>query len=221
VAFLGEAARCPDAGTLVDYHADRPDGPPRADVLAGPRYAPVDPRFAEARADREQVAGALVTVGGSREARALAEPAVDALRATFPDARIHVASGAAVRSRAGVHELPFPGSLLDVGPDVDVAVSAAGLTAYELACAGVPCVLVAVAPNQQRVVDGFARARAAIVAGDGDELRAAVERLGDPLLRASLRAAGRRLVDGGGAARTASELDARWREERRGPAARR
>lgn len=215
VAFVGEAARCPDAGVHLAYHpAGSGTAPPKADVLAGPRYAPVDPRFAAESWDRGEVRGALVTVGGSREAHTLAAPAVAALRATFPQARIWVASGAEVPAGDGVTALAFPGSLLDVIGEVDVAVSAAGLTAYELASAGVAAVLVAVAPNQQPVIDGFRRAQAALTvsADDGPEaLARAVERLGDPDLRAALSAAGRDLVDGRGAARVAAALDERWR----------
>ncbi|HEV7807759.1 MAG TPA: hypothetical protein VGO80_18200 [Solirubrobacteraceae bacterium] len=240
VAFVGEAARCPDAGVHIDYHftptptatatatpAATPTPTPTATpaatatptaravgVLRGPRYAPVDPRFAAAADDRREVRAALVTVGGSRAARTLAGPAVDALREAFPLARVWVASGVEIADRERVTALAFPGSLLDVVADVDVAVSAAGLTAYELAAAGVASVLVAVAANQQPVIDGFERAGAAltVAAGEPQEaLTAAVGRLREPALRASLSAAGRALVDARGAARVAAALDERWR----------
>jgi UDP-2,4-diacetamido-2,4,6-trideoxy-beta-L-altropyranose hydrolase len=224
VAFVGEAARCPDLGIHIDYHADRKAVPAQPGVLAGPRYAPVDPAFTSMGGGGEDVRGALVTVGGSTDARELVEPAVEALRATFPEARILVASGAPVSAQPGVTRLPFPGSLLDVVSEVDVAVSAAGLTAYELACAGVATVLVGVVANQQRVIDGFAQAGAAITVGAGDgpsALKAAVARLGDARLRSELRAAGRRLVDGQGAARTVAALEDLWLGAPRAPAARR
>ncbi|MFJ4107275.1 GNAT family N-acetyltransferase [Oerskovia enterophila] len=47
--------------------------------------------------------------------------------------------------------LPFPG-LLDLASRADVVISAAGTTAWELACIGVPTALVAVVDNQ---VDGY------------------------------------------------------------------
>jgi len=213
VAFVGEAARCPGMGIHLDYHAGARFDAEATDVLTGPRYAPIDPRFAAARSDRTEVRAALVTVGGSRAARTLVAPAVDALRATFPQACIWVASGAEIGNREGVAALAFPSSLLDVIADVDVAVSAAGLTAYELAAAGVASVLVAAAANQQPVIDGFEQAHAALTVAAGApqaDLRTAVGRLRDPALRASLSAAGRRLVDGRGAARAAAALEERW-----------
>ncbi len=157
--------------------------------------------------------GALVTVGASRAARGLAAPAVSALRAAFPGTPVWVASGAAVPAQDGVATLPYPGSLLDVVGAVDVAVSAAGLTAYELACAGVPAVLVGAAANQRRVLDGFRAARAALTVEAGNDagaLASAVARLREPELRAALSAAGRELVDGRGAARAAAALEERW-----------
>jgi spore coat polysaccharide biosynthesis predicted glycosyltransferase SpsG len=205
VATIGEANRCADHGVLIDPHLDRRGESPTVRLLPGPEYALVDPGFAAARRDRTgPVQTILVTVGGGSTGRPLAEAAVAAVRTTFPDARIVAAGGLDVE---GAEALPFPGTLLDIVGDVDVAVSAAGTTAYELAAAGVPAVIVAVADNQRRVVEG---ARAAGFALAGDDLAGAVAQLGEPAVRAGLQQAGPAIVDGRGAARTAAALAQRW-----------
>ncbi|HEV7750771.1 MAG TPA: hypothetical protein VGO71_04480 [Baekduia sp.] len=205
VATIGEANRCADHGVLIDPHLDRRGEAPTDRLLPGPEYALVDPGFAAARRDRSgPVQTVLVTVGGGSAGRALVHDAVAVVRATFPDARILTAGGLEL---PGAEALPFPGTLLDVVGDVDVAVSAAGTTAYELAAAGVPAVIVAVADNQRRVVEG---ARAAGFALAGDDLDGAVAQLADPAVRARLQEAGPSIVDGRGAARAAAALAQRW-----------
>ena len=77
----------------------------------------------------------------------------------------------------------------------DVAVSAAGLTAYELVCAGVPAALVPIASNQERVAGAFGARGLAVTGRDPAEL---VGRLADPELRASLAGAGPAAIDGYG-----------------------
>ncbi|MCW3004135.1 MAG: hypothetical protein JWQ20_3433 [Conexibacter sp.] len=205
VATIGEANRCPEHGVLVDPHLDRRGEEPTDRLLPGPRFALVDPGFAAARRDRTGgVQTVLVTVGGGATGRPLAAAAVDAVRTVFPAACVLTAGGVALD---GTEALPFPGTLLDAIADVDVAVSAAGTTAYELAAAGVPSVVVAVADNQRRVVEG---ARTAGFALAGDDLGAAVAQLADPAVRARLQEAGPAVVDGQGAARAAAGLAQRW-----------
>jgi spore coat polysaccharide biosynthesis predicted glycosyltransferase SpsG len=211
---MADGRRCPDAGVHIDYHADRVGEVATARLLPGPAYTPIDPAFAAYRRDRTgPVRDALVTIGGAHATRRLVGPAIAALRSVFPGVRIHVASGAAEPDAQDVLALPFPSSLLDVIGDIDVAVSAAGLTASELACAGVPSVLVPAASNQLRVTAGFGAAGAAlIVEPDAPEssLAIAVARLADPKVRADLADAGPALVDGHGAARVAAALKERW-----------
>ena len=55
--------------------------------------------------------------------------------------------------------------MLDLIAGSDVAVSAAGFTPYELACAGVPAVVVSVADNQVPVARALDRAGVAIGSG--------------------------------------------------------
>jgi spore coat polysaccharide biosynthesis predicted glycosyltransferase SpsG len=114
---------------------------------------------------------------------------------------------------ARVRRLAEPSSLLDVVSRIDLAIAAAGLTSYELACAGVPQLAIAVAGNQRRVIDGLRRHGLALcldltrgdsLAGLPGELR----RLRDRHLRSRLSRRGMHTFDGRGAERAAAALTA-------------
>jgi UDP-2,4-diacetamido-2,4,6-trideoxy-beta-L-altropyranose hydrolase len=214
VATLGEARRCSDAGVVIDYHADRAGEAATARCLPGPAYAPIDPAFLGARQPRATVRRALVTVGGGQAGLRVVAAAIAALREVFPGVTLVLASGAEAIGD-DIERLSFPSSLAEVVDRIDLAVSAAGLTAYELACAGVPAVLVAVADNQRRVTSACAAAGIALTvdAVDDDaaeQLAAAVLAMRDPALRERLATRGMELVDGRGAERAADALLERW-----------
>lgn len=197
---IAEAARCPDRGVHLDFHADRNGDAPTDRLLPGTTYAPVDPAFARARRDRSgEVSAILVTLGASEAARAMAADVVAETQASFPAARVVTSAALEI---PGVERLPAPGALADHLVAIDVAVSAAGHTAYELACAGVPTALVQIAPNQDRIVAG-ARATGFALVGSPRELT------GEDV-RARLQETGPRIVDGQGAQRAAAALIERW-----------
>ena len=209
VATPGEACRCPAAGIRIDYHLDRDGERPTARDLPGPAFAPLDPGLpAKRRPPDRDVGTALVATGGSSAARRIAGEAIAALRAVFPS--VHVIAGSGIAAGGDVEELPFPGTLGAAIARADVAVSGAGLTAYELACAGVPAVLVGLADNQRRVLAGSQQAGTAVVAAPGEPLAAAIARLGDAAVRARIAHHGMARFDGAGAARSAALLDHLW-----------
>lgn len=224
VATLAEAHRCPHAGVLIDYHVDRAGEAPSQRLLPGPAYAPIDPRFRTAGAthaphEAAEVAAVLVAVGGGRDGHAILEPAVAAVRCVFPQARVLVAADVEIAGER-VERLPSPSLLSEAAAHVDLAVTAAGLTAYELACAGVPAVLVAIAENQRRVARACAAAEIAL-AVDADArdftgpLRVALKTLRDPARRTLLAERGRRTFDGHGAERAVVALLERWKQKPR------
>jgi spore coat polysaccharide biosynthesis predicted glycosyltransferase SpsG len=90
------------------------------------------------------------------------------------------------------------------------AVSAAGTSAWELLCLGVPAALVVVADDQRLPAALIDAARAAVVLGPVDEALAGglagLEALLDPVERDRLSAAGRALVDGRGPERVVEVL---------------
>jgi spore coat polysaccharide biosynthesis predicted glycosyltransferase SpsG len=215
LATLAESCRCPHAGVLLDYHLDRIGEIATERLLPGPDYAPIDPRFARVRKPPTNVERILITIGGGTAGIGVLEGAVSAVRTAFPDARLLLASGTGI-SGGDVDLMAFPTPLHEVVGDVDLAVSAAGLTAYELACAGVPAVLLAIAENQRRVACGCAAAGTALAVDavecdPSESLRGALTRLHDPDLRSAMAARGRRLLDGRGAQRAARALLRCWK----------
>lgn len=176
------------AAVVLSYHAvEAPEA-----MVAGPDYAPVDPRFAALRRERG-FARALLSFGGSAAAEKLERATAGEVEAL------------------GLRTERPGADFLEAVAGADVAVTAAGLTPYELACAGVPTVAVGIAANQARVVRGLSAAGAAVTLDaasglDESELRAALGRLGDDAERARLARAGPALVDGYGAFRARDAL---------------
>lgn len=188
VAVISDGGATPAGTVAIDYHVDAVSG-----QLTGPRYAPVTPAMTAARRGRA-FSRALVTVGGGQAGEALRERAMLALGALS----IAVVAPGAEDGPVGL------GGLLAA---VDVAVSSAGVTAYELACAGVPTVLVPVADNQRRVARAFDAARLALT---GEPLEERLRSLADRELRDRLARAGPAVVDGYGAARARDALRELW-----------
>lgn len=193
-------------------------------LLLGSLYALLAPAYAEApsRSVRARVDRALVTLGGSVHADAL-RGVVAAVDAALDGARVDVVVGP-FGSLNAVDGITVPGrnrvvpygampDLRQVMLEADLAVTGAGVTLSEIAATATPAVMVMTEPNQARNVEAFERASAALYAGpaSASDMRAKVETLvarlaTDPSERASLGAAGRRLVDGQGARRVAHEL---------------
>lgn len=222
VVTLAEANNCPSCGVLLDYHLDRSESS-SARLLAGPSYAPLDPDFAGAGRAADEIRSVLVTMGGSLLARGLLTRIAQMASSVFPDANIVIPgdneSETIEMDIARVVRPPAPSSSIDIVPDVDLAITAAGWTAYELACAGVPQVAIAIVANQHRVVEGLSNGRMALcldlTSGDSlTDLPGALEQLADPELRLQLIARGRKAFDGQGARRAASALTERLRAMR-------
>lgn len=196
--------------------------------LLGPRYALVDPRFAEpvARRGRSRVERVLVALGGGRQTETV-ETALRAVDAVLDGAQVDVVVGpfapapsdadarhGAPRNRRVVHRDPL--DLRELMLAADLAVSGAGVTLYELAATATPTVIVQMADNQAPNASGFERAGAALSAGRaghpelGSALTDALRRLvADASLRQALGGRARELVDGAGALRVAREVGAR------------
>ena len=194
-------------------------------LLLGPRYALVDPRFAAApgRSPRDRVQRVFVSLGGGHHPDALATAAA-AVEAVGDGIVADIALGPFA---SGSSELDAPtrrvqnrvfvhrdlSDLRRLMLAADVAISAAGMTLYELAATATPTVVVCMADNQIPNADGFERAGAALRGGStGDSglglaLEASLRRLvADRALRATLGGRARDLVDGRGASRGAREI---------------
>ena len=190
-------------------------------TLLGPRYALLDRAFAEApaRATPAQVERVLVTLGGST-------PAVDtaaagrAVREAVPGARLDVLGGLVpldAPTEPGVTRHGAVPSLRPLLLDADLAVTAGGMTLYECLATGTPTVAVCLADNQRPNFEHLGAA-GLIVPAERATLSATVARVAsDRGLRERLRAAGRRAIDGGGAARVADEIVRRLAARRARP----
>jgi spore coat polysaccharide biosynthesis predicted glycosyltransferase SpsG/RimJ/RimL family protein N-acetyltransferase len=192
VAAISDADPVPGVTTLT-YHLDASTEA----ELCGPDYAPVDPAFAGARRARglERV---LLSLGGGNAAADVRERALGAARALGP---LELAE-------AGGPDGPVEAGLVERARWADVAISGGGLTPYELACAGVPAVIVALADNQRRVVRAFAEHGLAVGVEDAGALPGAVARLAAAETRALLAESGPATVDGYGAFRARDALKA-------------
>ncbi|MBS2020281.1 MAG: UDP-2,4-diacetamido-2,4,6-trideoxy-beta-L-altropyranose hydrolase [Deltaproteobacteria bacterium] len=218
-------------GNLFGEAIAYPDVPTR---LLGPSYALVRDEFAEARArDGARAAGdgrrVLVTMGGADPAGATEAflAALDAAGPAIAPCDVTVVVGGA-NPRAGAireaserprgahgHRIGVQVDVLrmsDLMIEADVAVVAAGSTCLELACLGVPAVVVAVADNQEPVAAEVARrGLMASVGRFGPRSGAALVAAMDALLRdrPGRQAAidlQRATVDGVGATRAAAAL---------------
>lgn len=221
---LGRAA--PDYAALL---------PPAAVRLIGPRFALLRPEFAAARAAslaRRTASLAhcnttgwrqlLVSLGG-------ADPQQGTLRCLQaladcrlpPDAVVTVVLGALADTRPTIEallpDLPFATRLLTnvsdmTGPlaGADIAIGAAGGSAWERCCLGLPSLLLVLADNQQPGTQALVAAGAALPLGLVADLPSglcrALQTLADPLRLQAMASAAAGITDGQGTARVADAL---------------
>ena len=202
LAAVVDDGAAPAVAAALSYHLDaeqRIAVPGETRRILGVDWAPVSPALSAARRARG-LASALVTAGGGDAGREVARDAAMALLAIDPALEVFVAApGAPLVEDARVTWDTLRGGLAERIAWADVAVSAAGSTPYDLACAGVPMALRAFAANQRPILRAFVDR--GLASGD-------VSRLGDAGARAALAAAGPRHVDGYGAFRARDALAA-------------
>lgn len=212
--------------TIRAEHAGRPDDG-SGTVLLGIRYAPMRAQVRAAREERAATAPeigpaarVLIVMGGT-DATGAAGTLAAVCDAADGIGRVSVIAPEknwdAVRSEAGDDvELIAPSpEFLAHARAADLVVSAAGTTAWELACIGVPSLLVAVVENQQAGYDAALTEGIARGLGSLDEVRsdlpATIARV--EVAVADLRAGrswapvGRSTVDGHGAERIVAAWD--------------
>ncbi len=206
--------------SAADYAALVPGG---CIVLVGPQYALLRPEFAALRPDslarREsaQLRRLLITMGGVDKDNATGT-VLDALRrCPLPaDCRITVVMGPhapwlePVREQAA--EMPWPTEVLvDVRDmaglmaDSDLAIGAAGTTAWERCCLGLPSISMVLASNQKAGAVALSDAGAVLLAPEGGAFATAFAKCIQEVSRtdglAALSAAARTVTDGAGTMR--------------------
>jgi UDP-2,4-diacetamido-2,4,6-trideoxy-beta-L-altropyranose hydrolase len=192
-------------------------GPAR--LLAGCRYALLDAIYAETpRTDLQEPVRSLGVFMGGSDARGVSAAVVGAVRRAFNGPIEVVATSAHARLDA-LRALAAADPGLRLSLDLPhlagfharhgLQIGAGGSANWERCCLGVPTLAVPLAANQLAVLPALA-ASGAVALWDGDPLAdpaglafAIAALLADPARRAAIAAAGRRLVDGQGAARVA------------------
>ena len=219
VLVIAAAGPLEPPALALDYHlresAAGDDAESRAGhaqvVLRGPAFAPIDPRYVAARRPRDG-ARWLVSLGGGSAGAGLIDSAVAAAAATGACELWVPAGPPAEAPGIAIRRDPAADGLHNAAAWADVAISGAGVTAYELACAGVPAALVQVADNQTPVVAGLGRAGTAVTTAAGT-LERDIAALGDDAARRRMADAGPALVDGFGVFRVRDALLAHLRGE--------
>jgi UDP-2,4-diacetamido-2,4,6-trideoxy-beta-L-altropyranose hydrolase len=188
----------------------------RTRFLLGARYALMRPSLWPEPVPRKAapIGRVLITLGGS-DIRALTTRLAATAARILPDVEVVAVRGPFFWDDIdvrGVDTVHAPHDLRPLMERADIAISAGGHTATELARLGVPTIVVITAQNQEGLVGGLSAAGAVISAGVAD--RDAARRVGEALRelandgqrRTALSEAGRRLIDGRGAHRVAEAI---------------
>lgn len=197
-------------------------------LLLGPRYALLRPEF-RWWADRvvdtpPRVRRVLVVMGGSDPHRQTIRVARVLRALTDSDLELVLVLGRGHPDTPAIADMArhaiAPRITLQIDPDdmaavmagVDMAISGAGTTCWELCAMALPSVLVTLAENQVRIAQALAKAGAAVDLGRWDRVadRTLVSTvaalIGDRSRRLSLAREAKALVDGRGAARVVAAL---------------
>lgn len=199
-----------------------------AEKLIGPKYALLRPEFGRKRASSlarrrsGEVNTILVSMGGVDSENVTADVlrALDSVEeltsclvtVVMGGGSPHVDEVSALVQRMRLHArvMVNVGDMASLMSDADLAIGAAGGTAWERCCLGLPSALIVMAANQKPGTDALDRAGAALAVGDrwhvSKTLAGAVRSLLDPVeLRAmSDRAAS--LCDGEGVRRVVAQM---------------
>lgn len=195
-------------------------------LLLGPRFALLRPEFLASRggvsSERPSVPTVLVTLGGG-ETSAMARVAVEGLSRLGDGIGIVVVLGPGAAdagrldSAAGgrLRVVRDPTDMAALMQRCDLAICGGGGTCLELACLGVPALVIVMADNQRRNVEGLAAAGITVSLGEHAAVTpAAVETavarlLHDADRRRRMADRGQALVDGRGVERVVAEIEQR------------
>lgn len=194
--------------------------PPGTRVLTGTGYALLRPQFAAARlaaARRDMFPPERLFVAfGATDVRGMMVPVLESLRradgsiaidAVIQSSAPHLESVRAAATRLDVTLHVDATDVPDLMANADIAVLAAGSTAWEACCLGLAPLLLVCADNQLAVAEALANRAAALVCVTAEETGDALLALcADPQRYRGIRARAAALCDGLGARRLAMEL---------------
>ncbi|MBM4133148.1 MAG: hypothetical protein FJ245_05195 [Nitrospira sp.] len=218
----GDGASCADLAINVLY--------PVAGAVMDPEYIALREEFQALhrlpRPVNPRVEALLVTQGGS-DTYGFTPKIVRSLTHLRARPHVTVVLGPAFRHDENLREAaagcPVPLTIVRNAPNMgalmvraDLAITAGGLTLFELACAGTPAVVVCGERFEVGTAHRLAQAGAAVNLGFGGDVHEpqiaqAVDALAaDPARREALSLRGRALVDGCGSSRVAALIKERW-----------
>lgn len=197
-----------------------------ARLLLGPAYAPVRPEFAQYReaalARRGGPVDRVLVTLGLTDLNGITSRVVERLRQRNGQIALDIVLGSSAPSLPGLRKVAARDPRLTLHVDTqdmarltaeaDIAVGAAGSTAWERCILGLPSLLLIVAENQRPAALALAARGAALVVDvDAPDFtnqfdRAAVRLLTDPASRDHLAAASAEVCDGLGAGRVADAV---------------
>ena len=168
---------------LINYniYADKlsyPSRYPNTKLLLGPKYAPLRMEFMNlpARTVQNEVKSILVTTGGN-DVYFIAGQLVEQMQrcSILQKLHINIVAGRFNKRMAELQELSIkhmnvtvhvnPDSMAELMHSCDIAVSAGGITLYELCACGTPTVVFSIADNQIAAVSAFSEG---YMLGSGD-----------------------------------------------------
>ena len=175
-----------DCDLLLDAAASDPAlyrgrVPAHAQLLLGPAYATLRPAFlarrseALARRDGRPVRNILVSLGATDPTNATCR-VLDALEPVLGEAAVTVVLSSRAphlaevqrRAQGAITLMTDVADMADLMTKADLAIGAAGSSAYERAVLGLPTVMVTLADNQRGICGLFERAGAAANVGEVD-----------------------------------------------------
>ena len=202
-------------------------------ALSSPAFIPLKSGFQElnrqSRTWRQRVQSILVTLGGAdtygfspRVVRAIASiPAEISLKVILGPAYRHEAEmNAALEDLAG-RPWVVERNVAEMGrymAEADLAICSAGLTLFEMACAGTPVIVVCGEPFEVATASRLSALGFGVNLGFGADCteaaicRAVMDLISDGAGRAAMGRRGRELVDGRGAQRSMEAILEKWRE---------
>ena len=203
-----------------DYDGLVPEG---ARLLLGPQYAPVRPEFAALRdhalAWRGEAVGRVLVSLGLTDLDGITGRVVERLRPKVSEVGIDVVLGAEAPSLASLAKIARRDTRITLHVDsphmarltaeADIAIGAAGSSAWERCTLGLPSLMLVLAENQREAARELAAREAALVADPAaTDFEAVFDRAlrrltTDANLRRTLAVASAELCDGQGAPRVA------------------
>ena len=197
--------------------------PKEAVLIAGAQYLPLRKEFQglPKHAISDNIRRVLITMGGEDPANAT-QLVVSALESYPGNLTLDILIGSAYKNREALQQSLEKSKhvsvmrenvrlLVPLYQSVDAAITAPGVTLWELAAAGIPMAVIQTADNQSGVVSYFTKNNLGVVLGWHDQLSkediiAGLKMLEDKTARAAFSARCQKLVDGKGAERIADTL---------------